>query len=45
MTDWGVRRSIYPNAIRIIAKFLEFMLLEDSIVPRRDIKTHKFPEF
>jgi hypothetical protein len=35
-------RSIYPYVIRIVAKFLDFMFLEDSIVSRTNIKTYKF---
>jgi hypothetical protein len=44
-SDLLIRMNIWGVIIRIVAKFLDFMLLEDSIVSHIDIKTHKFPKF
>jgi hypothetical protein len=35
---------LYKN-LRIIAKFMDFMFLKDSIVTYRSIKIHKFTKF
>jgi hypothetical protein len=35
---------LYKN-LRIIAKFLDFMFLKDSIVAHRSIKIHKLTKF
>jgi hypothetical protein len=45
VTVWGSTTVKIVHVIRIVAKFLDFIFLEDNIVSLTDIKTHNFFKF
>jgi hypothetical protein len=45
VTVWGSTMVKIVHVIRIVAKFLDFIFLEDNIVSLTDIKTQNFFKF